>query len=209
MAPIRVGIIGLSANSANVGWAASAHLPYLQTSSKYELIALCNSSKESAVKAIAHFKLPASTRAYGSSAEMAQDLDIELAVCCTSVEYHYETLLPLIEAGIDVYTEVPLAMNIAKTRQLVALAKKKGIKTMIGMQGQANPAVNKIKKMIDDGKIGRVLSTTILGYAAALTGDPQPSTSLHLFNRAAGANMVTVWFLHSTPRFTFYFVSRP
>lgn len=199
MPPIHVGIVGLSASSKGVGWAASAHFPYLQASTKYELVALCNSSKSSAENAIAHFKLPASTRAYGSPVEMAQDPEIDLAVCCTSVKHHYDTLLPFIEAGIDVYTEVPLAINVEKTRELVALAHKKGVKTMIGMQGQANPAVNTIKRMIDDGKIGRVLSTTFLGYAGAFTGDPLPSSKVHLFDRAAGANMMTVWFLHSMP----------
>ena len=83
---------------------------------------------------------------------MAQNPDIDLAVCCTTVEHHDEMLMPFLEAGKDVYTEVPLAMNIAKTRELVAMAEKKGVRTMIGMQGQANPTVNAIKKMIEDTK---------------------------------------------------------
>ncbi|OQN99597.1 hypothetical protein B0A48_14739 [Cryoendolithus antarcticus] len=65
------------------------------------------------------------------------------------------------------------------------------------MQGQANPAVNVIKNAIEGGKIGKVLSTTITGYAGAFNGDPNPESSIHLFQRAAGANMMTVWFLHT------------
>ena len=128
---------------------------------------------------------------------MAKDPDVDLAVCCTSVEHHYDMLLPFLEAGKDVYTEVPLAIDIAKSRELAVVAERKGVRTMIGMQGQANPAVNTIKKVIDEGRIGKVLSTTVTGYAAAFTGQNLPTNNNHMFKRAKGANMMTVWFLHS------------
>jgi predicted dehydrogenase len=196
MSPIRIGLIGLSAASGT-GWAAKAHLPYLLSSSKYEIVALCNRSIKSAEEAIKHYKLPPSTKAYGAPQDMAQDNDIDLAVCVTGVEHHYNTLLPLLEASMDVYSEVPLAVNITEVRELQALAQRKKVRTMLGMQGQANPVVRAIKTIINEGKIGQVLSTTITGYAGAFNGDPRPETSIHLFRRAAGANMMTVWFLHS------------
>jgi predicted dehydrogenase len=62
MAPIKVGFIGLGATS---GWARSAHLPYLQESGKYEIVALLNSSVESSKAAIKQYSLPESTKAYG------------------------------------------------------------------------------------------------------------------------------------------------
>jgi predicted dehydrogenase len=57
---IRVGFIGLSKS----GWAASAHLPYLKNSEKYQIVAICNSSVESARDAIKLYGLPAETKAY-------------------------------------------------------------------------------------------------------------------------------------------------
>ena len=62
MTPIKVGFIGLSATS---GWARGAHLPYLQESGKYEIVALLNSSVESSKAAIKKYGLPESTKAYG------------------------------------------------------------------------------------------------------------------------------------------------
>jgi len=59
--PTRVAIIGLSKS----GWAPTAHLPYLKSSPHYEIVALCNSSVESAQEAIKLYGLPASVRAYG------------------------------------------------------------------------------------------------------------------------------------------------
>jgi predicted dehydrogenase len=62
MAPIRVGILGLSQGQ----WAANAHLPYLQgPQSKFEIVAVCNSSAESAQNSIKSLKLAETTKAYG------------------------------------------------------------------------------------------------------------------------------------------------
>ena len=63
MAPIRVGILGLSSGQ----WSANAHLPYLQsTNSKFEIVAVCNSSAESARNSIKNLKLAESVKAYGT-----------------------------------------------------------------------------------------------------------------------------------------------
>lgn len=76
MAPIRVGVIGLS-KSAKTSWASAAHFPYLIASNgKYEIKALCNSSKDAAQKAIEEYNLPASTKAYGDPQDLANDPDV-------------------------------------------------------------------------------------------------------------------------------------
>jgi predicted dehydrogenase len=63
MAPIRIGFLGLSPGQ----WAATAHLPYLQSvKSKFEIVAVCNSSVESAQASIKALKLSETTRAYGN-----------------------------------------------------------------------------------------------------------------------------------------------
>lgn len=83
MAPIRIAFIGLSPNA---GWAKGAHLSYLKQTSKYVITGICNSSKESSEAAIKAFGLPASTKAYSSPDDMAQDSDsFDLAVCSVRV----------------------------------------------------------------------------------------------------------------------------
>jgi len=70
MSPIRVGLIGLSGAPPDkyegTSWTPSAHLPYLTSSPDYKIIALLNSSVESAKAAITRYNLPSSTKAYSS-----------------------------------------------------------------------------------------------------------------------------------------------
>ncbi|KAF2834858.1 NAD-binding Rossmann fold oxidoreductase family protein [Patellaria atrata CBS 101060] len=162
MAPIRVGFIGASVNS----WAARAHIPYLKNTSKYKVVALLNTSVEAAHKAIEHFQFPSTTKAYGDPKDLANDPDVDLVVCSVRVDRHYETILPALQAGKDVFCEWPLGKNISESEELSALAKKKGVKTMIGLQGEASLSLNKIKELIQGGAIGKVFSTTVVAVAA-------------------------------------------
>ncbi|KAK4998281.1 transcription regulator gal80 [Elasticomyces elasticus] len=197
MAPIRIGMIGLSTVSDATNWAAVAHLPYLQASDRFEIVALCNSSVERAKASIKHYELSDSTRAYGSSEDLANDPDVDLVVNVTGVGKHYELLMPAVQVGKNCFTELPLAVDIEKTRQLVATAKQSKIRTMMGMQGQANPVLNTIKRTIQDGGIGKVVSSTVHGYAVIFGGKPMPTAFKKMFDRRQGVNMVTVWFLHT------------
>lgn len=69
MAPIRVGLIGLSgappSEYEGTNWALSAHLPYLLASPHYTITALLNRSISSARAAIERYNLPSDTKAYG------------------------------------------------------------------------------------------------------------------------------------------------
>lgn len=63
MSPIRIGIIGLSPGA----WAANAHLPYLKSSgSKFKIVAVCNSSVESAAKSVKDLGLAEGVKTYGN-----------------------------------------------------------------------------------------------------------------------------------------------
>ncbi|KAG9753633.1 NAD(P)-binding protein, partial [Aureobasidium melanogenum] len=200
MSPIRVGLIGLSTGSKSTSWASTAHLPYLlseQGKAHYEIKALCNSSIESAKKSIEHYKLPGDVKAYDSSADLANDKDIDLVVCIVGVEGHYKLLKPVVEAGKNVYTELPLASNMDQIRELVTLAEKKGVKTMFGSQGQSAPVVKVLQKIIAEGKIGKVLSTQLSGCTGIGGGAAIPEGFKYIIQRKAGGNHATIFFLHS------------
>lgn len=69
MAPIRVGLIGLSGQPREkrdgISWAEIAHLQYFRSTAEYQIRALLNSSVESARAAIQRHELAVNTKAYG------------------------------------------------------------------------------------------------------------------------------------------------
>jgi predicted dehydrogenase len=80
MAPIRVGLIGLSGAPPDryegVAWTPRAHLPFLKGSPDYEIVALLNSSVESAKTAIKRYGLSSDTKAYSNPEGKIFTLDV-------------------------------------------------------------------------------------------------------------------------------------
>jgi predicted dehydrogenase len=193
MAPIQVGIIGLSATSS---WAVRAHLPYLQKSTKYEIVGVCNSSVESSEAAIKAHNLPDTTKAYGSVADLSANPDIDLVVCSVRVDRHYQCLKPAIAAGKDCFVEWPLASNLEQATELLQLADAKGVKTMVGLQGQVGPLVKRVKELVvSEQAIGRILSSTI-NLATGLSTDVTYEGYEYLNDVELGGNMLVIPFGH-------------
>ncbi|CZR54084.1 related to dehydrogenases and related proteins [Phialocephala subalpina] len=193
MAPIRVGFIGLS----KTGWGPGAHLPYLQASDNYQIVAICNSSIESSKAAIELYGLPSTTKAYGAPEEIAKDKDIDLVVCSVRVDRHLPLITPSLKAGKDVFVEWPLGKNLSEAQELLKLKIDHGVKNaVVGLQARQAPIVHKVKDLINEGRIGDVLSSTWAGQAGNV-GPTLPRQYDYMADREVGGNIVTIHFGHS------------
>lgn len=66
-------------------------------------------------------------RAYPSFEALLADDSVQIVVNLTNPSAHYHTTRALLEAGMHVYSEKPLAMTLDHARALVALAEAKGL----------------------------------------------------------------------------------
>jgi predicted dehydrogenase len=191
MAPIRIGIVGLSSKPG--AWATLAHLPRLIASPNYEIVALCNSTLESTKAAIAAHNLPETTKAYDSYDDLAADPDVDLYVVSTRADSHSEGTLPAIRNGKNVFVEWPLAATTEAAREMAELAKEKGVKTMIGFQGRMSPSVRKVKELVDTGALGEIHSVNYYGAVNNWHEDVADERYSHFMNRSVGANLLTIY----------------
>lgn len=192
--PIRIGLVGLS-KSAAVSWASVAHLPYLLSPRgkvKYEITALCNSTVESAKKAVEAFNLSPTTKTYGDAAQLAADPDVDLVVCNVRVDRHHEIIRPSVAAGKAVFCEWPLASNLDQVRDLVYLAREKGGKTMIGTQARVSPVVAEIRQLLEQGRIGKVLSSEVRASGGSNDRLAFSEFMDYFAQRSVGGNFVTI-----------------
>lgn len=200
MAPIRLAIIGLS-SSAVTSWASSAHLPYLLSErgrTKYAIVALCNSSVESARKAIHTYGLDVEkTRAYGDPNALAADPDVDLVLCCTRVDTHYDLINPSIEAGKAVFVEWPLTHDAARSRKLAELAAEKGGLTMVGLQGRLAPVVLKLKEILHGGSLGKMLSSEVRAHGGTIDREMVAEGLGYFADKNIGGNIFMIGFAHS------------
>jgi predicted dehydrogenase len=199
--PLRVALIGLSSAATGVSWAAAAHLPSLRTStgrSKYTITALLNSSVDAAKAAIKTYELPAETKAYGSPDDLAKDPDVDVVICNTRVDKHFETILPSIHAGKDVFVEWPIASTPKQINEIVEASRKSGSRVAVGLQRRWLPPVVKIREIIAEGKLGKVLSSKAEAYGGLADRESVPPSVAYFTDRAVGGNMITIGMAHGT-----------
>lgn len=70
---------------------------------------------------------------------------------------HREVALEAIKRGVNLLIEKPLADSIAHSKEIIATAEKTGLKLMVGHIERFNPAVGKLKDVIEHGTIGKLL----------------------------------------------------
>ncbi len=86
----------------------------------------------------------------------ALEEDFEGFVVATPAETHYQIAGCLLNAGKHVLVEKPMTLNLAEAVRLRDLASEKGVNLMVGHVLLFHPAIQKIKGLIQSGKIGKL-----------------------------------------------------
>ena len=181
---LRLGFVGANVRSH---WASQSHFPALAASPDVELTAVCTTRPESAEEARKAF---GAKLAFHDFRALAASPEIDAVAVCVRVPLHYEPTRAAIEAGKHVYTEWPLGRDTAEAVKLAALAKAKGVQTVVGLQSRVSPALAYMKELVDEGYVGEVLSC----HAVCMRDGPLERPSSRAWQRDAslGANTLTI-----------------
>src|ERR1700676_661478 len=80
--------------------------------------------------------------------------DIDAVAVVTPVWSHYELAKAALENGKHVFVEKPFTSSTAQAEELIELAERKNLKIMVDHTFLFTGAVNRIRKLIDDGTLG-------------------------------------------------------
>lgn len=80
----------------------------------------------------------------------------EAAFIITPHKFHLENASDCLNAGMDVLLEKPMVMNTSEAKKLIKIRDKTGKLLVVAFPGSLSPAVQKAKRMIAGGIIGRV-----------------------------------------------------
>lgn len=133
MTTLRIGVVGLG------GIAQKAWLPVLGTASDWTLQAAWSPSREKAEKICATWRIPYA----GSLTHLAADCDAVFVHSSTAT--HYAVVSELLNAGVHVCVDKPLAENLGDAERLVALAAKKNLTLMVGFNRRFAPLYRELK----------------------------------------------------------------
>jgi predicted dehydrogenase len=187
---IRVGIIGAN---VHYGWGSSAHIPALKALPEFEIIAVCTSRQETADESAKHFGIPL---AFADPAKLVNHPDVDLVSICVRAPLHHEMGIAALNAGKHLFCEWPLAATTGLAAEMHQLAARKGVHHMIGVQARGAPALNRVRDLIAEGYVGRVLSSTMI-VATPFWGTELTQSMAYVADRAKGATLMDIIGGHS------------
>jgi predicted dehydrogenase len=189
---IRVGIIGANPDR---GWAAQAHIPALKSlPDDFEITALSTSRRESADIAGKRFGV---SLAFDNHQDLVNSDDVDVVAITVRVPQHLELATAALDAGKAVYCEWPLGNGVHEAQNLAALAKKKGVLAVAGLQARFAPPVAYVRDLIEQGYVGDVLSTTLIGSGMGWGSTVEPY-NVYMNDRKNGATILSIAVGHAT-----------
>ena len=86
------------------------------------------------------------------------DENLDALSIAVPTSLHSRVALDAIQKGVNVLVEKPIADTVENADEIMKAARKNGVKLMVGHVERFNPAIIKLKELIDSGVLGDVVS---------------------------------------------------
>ena len=149
--PTRLGIVGCGAITR------AAHLPVIAADPRVELAVLCDRDPRNAAQA---------ARECGVEATITADLAalagrVDAAIVAVPPRFHAPVAIQLMEMGIDVLCEKPLAITAADGRRMAEVARNTGRVLAVALMMRFFPHNRWLSALVEDGEVGEVLEVVV------------------------------------------------
>ncbi len=172
-----------------IGWGlvgtgsmASKFIQALQSVEEAVPVAVASRSAQRAGAFSEQFDIP---RHYGSYRELLEDTSVDVVYIATPHASHSEICIACLEMGKAVLCEKPFAINAFQARAVIELARKKALFLMEAMWTRFVPAIDKLRELLLQQRIGDV---QIMLAGGAYMPDPEPQH--YLFNKDLGGGIL-------------------
>lgn len=136
MSKLRIGVVGLG------GIAQKAWLPVLGAATDWTLQGAWSPTREKAQRVCDTWRIPYAA----SMVDLARDCDAVFVH--TSTATHYQVVSELLNAGVHVCVDKPLAENVPDAERLIELAARKNLTLMVGFNRRFAPLYLDLKAQL-------------------------------------------------------------
>ena len=147
MKKLRVGVIGCGRISVR-------HFIPITSIEDVELVACCDIKKERADEAAEKYGI----KAYYSYEDMINSENLDAVHLCLPHYIHSKVAVYAFEHGVNVLTEKPMDVNLENAEHAVEVAKEKNLLFGVIFQCRYNNPAQLVKKAVQSGKLGKVIS---------------------------------------------------
>ena len=153
MMEIGIGVIGTGFMGKAHSIAYSASASVFGTGLRPVLQIVCDLSPERAGQRATDLGF---SRYTDDWREVISDPEVGLVSICTPNDTHAEIAIAALRAGKHVWCEKPMSKSLADSKAMLEAAHNSTGKTIIGYNYVQNPIVTYARRLIEDGKIGKL-----------------------------------------------------
>ena len=176
----RVGLIGS-------GWYGKSDILRLVQIAPVEIVSICDvdsTMMEKAADLIASRQVSGKRpRLFSDYRKMLAEKDLDLVEIATPDHWHALPMIEAARAGIDMYVQKPISVDVIEGESMLAAARKYNRVVQIGTQRRSTPHLIEAKqRYLDEGKLGKIGLVEIYCYyhmrATANPPDQAPPPNL-------------------------------
>src|SRR5579871_4344261 len=147
---LNIAVIGIG-NMGLVHCRIFSNLPNVK------LVAICDSDlvKGRKIAKLYH------TNFYANYEQLLKSEKLDGVSIAVPTSLHLNVALSCIKYGVDFLMEKPLAQSSREAKIIINRAKKEGVMLTVGHVERFNPAVLKLKQLIEQGSFGEIVSIAI------------------------------------------------
>jgi len=171
----RVGLIG-------TGWYGKCDLLRLIQVAPVEVVSLCDVDKRMLAEAAdivatrqASKKKP---RTFSDYREMLNQKDLDIVLIATPDHWHALPMIAAAKAGIDIYVQKPISVDIVEGQAMLAAARKYKRVVQVGTQRRSTPHLVEARdRFLKTGKLGKIGYVDICCYYHMRARNNPPDTA--------------------------------
>src|SRR5689334_15182109 len=141
----RVGLIG-------TGWYGKCDLFRLIQVAPVEVVSLCDVDAKmlsEAADMVATRQLSKKKpRTYGDYRKMLAEKDLDLVLIATPDHWHALPMIDAVKAGLDVYVQKPIGVDVAECQAMLAAARKYNRVVQVGTQRRSTPHLIEARDLV-------------------------------------------------------------
>ena len=166
--PLRVAVIGL-------GQWGSQYLPMLKNSKHFKMVAAYDFDEKKLVGYSKKFGFCAAK----SVADLCENYHAEAILILTPTPTHATVFAEVSEYGLPVYMEKPIAGNSLQAQQMINIANQKDMLLYVAHSMKYEPALQKIKGILESGSLGAVDKVKIVRTVKSRSDINYPNADLY------------------------------
>jgi predicted dehydrogenase len=153
----KIAVLGL-----NFGW---KYVDVLLKTDMAKLVAV--SDKNQSLLSSERAKMVSEAAYFTDYVQLLNEMDGKLdgIIAALPNDLHLPVVEEAAKRGIHVLVEKPIAPNVPDAEKIAAIADNAKIKVLVGHHRRFSAKVNCVKKVIDEGRLGRIVGATLLWAA--------------------------------------------